>query len=500
MRGEVAGPLLGVVERPAVLGEVEVLDAEAAAVVELRRGGRAPRRSRRRRSGRRRAPACARACPGAAARGRRARAARTGRRPSRRRDRCRRAAAAPGTSARNARTVSAEFTTAPAHGSSSAPRRGAPPAHRAFPHAVGPRSARASCTTPAAASGTRSGSRSAARATSGSVPSSGSMCSKPSACAASARGRRRRRAARRRRRRRRAASAARHASTSASTSASPCRPCCRCWPRVLSKSSRDLRRASSRRRATSTRSASGCWKSVYAYSVRPRICPFTCAACSDARNATSGAFSAGFSSGGGSVPDFSNSAAVMRVAPDGRDRVHGDAVPAELERPHERHAHDPGLGRAVVGLAEVAAQPGRRRDVDDAAVALLLHHRRRVARAVERALQVHARSTASKSVSSIFSSDLSRTMPALFTRMSTVPNASTAVCTMRRRAVEVGDRVVVRHGRAAERLDLLAHLRGGIVVGAAPVERDADVVDDDLARPRARSTARTRGRCRGRNR
>ena len=33
---------------------------------------------------------------------------------------------------------------------------------------------------------------------------------------------------------------------------------------------------------------------------------------------------------------------------------------------------------------------------------------------------------------------------------------------------------------AAERLDLLAHLRGGILVGAAPVERDADVVHDDL--------------------
>ena len=73
-----------------------------------------------------------------------------------------------------------------------------------------------------------------------------------------------------------------------------------------------------------------------------------------------------------------------------RDRVHRDAVLAELDRPHEGHAHDPGLGGAVVGLAEVAAQPGRRRDVDDAAVALLLHHRRRVAGAVERALEVHA--------------------------------------------------------------------------------------------------------------
>src|SRR5439155_3836905 len=80
--------------------------------------------------------------------------------------------------------------------------------------------------------------------------------------------------------------------------------CCRCWPRPLSK-----------RAATSAgvqppslpihAICLGCWKIVYEYSVRPRICPFTCAACSDARYATSGAFNAGFSSGGGSLPDFS---------------------------------------------------------------------------------------------------------------------------------------------------------------------------------------------------
>ena len=39
MRGEVAGPLFGVFERPAVLWEVEVLDAELAAVVELNQAG-----------------------------------------------------------------------------------------------------------------------------------------------------------------------------------------------------------------------------------------------------------------------------------------------------------------------------------------------------------------------------------------------------------------------------------------------------------------------------
>ena len=60
-----------------------------------------------------------------------------------------------------------------------------------------------------------------------------------------------------------------------------------------------------------------------------------------------------------------------------------------------------------------------------------------------------------------------------------MPNASTAVRVMFAGAVEVGDGVVVRHRLGAERLDLLAHLRRGIFLGAAPVERDADVVDDD---------------------
>jgi hypothetical protein len=70
----------------------------------------------------------------------------------------------------------------------------------------------------------------------------------------------------------------------------------------------------------------------------------------------------------------------MRVTP----------VLAQFEGPDERHAHDPGLGRAVVGLAEVAPQAGRRRDVDDAAVARFLHVGRGVTDHVERALHVGA--------------------------------------------------------------------------------------------------------------
>ena len=57
VRAEVVGPADGVVERPAVFGEVEVLDRQTALVVERRRAVRALRRSRRHRAGRRRGPA-----------------------------------------------------------------------------------------------------------------------------------------------------------------------------------------------------------------------------------------------------------------------------------------------------------------------------------------------------------------------------------------------------------------------------------------------------------
>ena len=204
--------------------------------------------------------------------------------------------------------------------------------------------------------------------------------------------RRCRRAARRRRRRRRAAR--RIARTIGRRMSRSCDfgmtmpTCCRCWPRPLSKCSATSA-ASSRRPSTSTRSASGAGRACTRTRCGPRIWPFTCAACSDARNATSGAFERRVLLGRRLLarPLVQRGGHPRRAR--GRHRVHRDAVAAELHRPDERHAHDPGLGRAVVRLAEVAAQPGRRRDVDDAAVALLLHHLGRVPGAVERALQVH---------------------------------------------------------------------------------------------------------------
>ncbi|CAB4924196.1 unannotated protein [freshwater metagenome] len=71
------------------------------------------------------------------------------------------------------------------------------------------------------------------------------------------------------------------------------------------------------------------------------------------------------------------------------DGVHGDLRPGQLHRPGAHHADDPGLGRGVVGLAEVADLAGGGADADDpAALALLAQLHRGGAGAGERAAQV----------------------------------------------------------------------------------------------------------------
>jgi hypothetical protein len=56
------------------------------------------------------------------------------------------------------------------------------------------------------------------------------------------------------------------------------------------------------------------------------------------------------------------------------DGVGLDVVLGALYRQHPGEADQAGLGRAVVGLAEVAEDAGRRGSVDDAAVVLFAHH------------------------------------------------------------------------------------------------------------------------------
>ena len=55
----------------------------------------------------------------------------------------------------------------------------------------------------------------------------------------------------------------------------------------------------------------------------------------------------------------------------GGDAVHGDAVAGQLVGGDDRERGDPGLGRAVVGLADVAVDARRRRGVDEAGVDVL---------------------------------------------------------------------------------------------------------------------------------
>src|SRR6266550_5580578 len=74
---------------------------------------------------------------------------------------------------------------------------------------------------------------------------------------------------------------------------------------------------------------------------------------------------------------------------DGTDRVHRDAVLAEVAGSDLGEAADRGLGGAVVRLAGIPEQPRSRAERDDAAPALLAHVSARVADAGERALQVH---------------------------------------------------------------------------------------------------------------
>src|SRR3954462_1985656 len=73
-----------------------------------------------------------------------------------------------------------------------------------------------------------------------------------------------------------------------------------------------------------------------------------------------------------------------------RDRVDRDAVADQLLRHRAREAEHAGLGYGVVALADVAAQARARREVDDAAGALLVAHpARRGTRAGESAGEAH---------------------------------------------------------------------------------------------------------------
>ena len=128
-------------------------------------------------------------------------------------------------------------------------------------------------------------------------------------------------------------------SLASSTWASPCRPAAGAGRGPCRSRRRPLLR-SSRRPCHIHAICLGCWKSVYAYSVRPRIWPFTCAALlrrevRDERRVQRRILLRRRLVARAFVQRRGHARRARR-----RNRVHGDAVAAELHRPDERHAHD----------------------------------------------------------------------------------------------------------------------------------------------------------------
>jgi hypothetical protein len=114
-----------------------------------------------------------------------------------------------------------------------------------------------------------------------------------------------------------------------------------------------------------------------------------------------------------------------RPHPARADRIGGDAGARILQRGHLGEPHHAMLGRHIGRLVHRAHQPVHRRDVDDAAGALLLHVRQGRRRCMEhrREIQRQDRIPLLDGNSSI---DAVCWMPALFTRMSMRPIVATA--------------------------------------------------------------------------
>ncbi len=112
------------------------------------------------------------------------------------------------------------------------------------------------------------------------------------------------------------------------------------------------------------------------------------------------------------------------------DGVGLDVVLRAFDGEHPGEPDEAHLRRAVVGLAEVAEDPCGRRSADDPAVALLAHDHPRRLGDVEGALAGERRAPSSIRSGSMLWKALSRRMPALLMTTSTLPKASSAVCTM----------------------------------------------------------------------
>ena len=254
-------------ERPAVVGQVEVLDRELARGSRARRGGGAPRRSRRRRVG---SSTCTCVRPGAPWRSctwSASSSSSSGSPPQSATCPVSTSSRSPGTSARNASTrLERVHDRARPRLEQRAAARRATTAPRAPTCRRGRRRARASRTRRRRGFGNAVGQPIGSASVAGSSRRARSMCSNPSARPRRARARRRRRAPRTRRRRRRAARTCHRRSSPLllhPTWASPCRRAAGAG-RGSCRSGRRPRRASSRRRCHIHAICFGCWNIVYA--------------------------------------------------------------------------------------------------------------------------------------------------------------------------------------------------------------------------------------------
>src|SRR5579883_1160273 len=166
-------------------------------------------------------------------------------------------------------------------------------------------------------------------------------------------------------------------------------------------------------------------------------------------------------------------------AGDRRERVHENVVLLALE-PQRIHETDHGkLGAAVVGLAEIAVDAGVRRRHHHAAIGLGAHDRPGSVRDVGGPEEVHLHDEVEILDRHVVEGLVAQHAGVVHHDVDRAEGIDGRLDDVRR-ALGIGDRIVVRHRLSARRLDLGHHLVGSRVVAALTVHRAARIVHHDL--------------------
>ena len=172
-------------------------------------------------------------------------------------------------------------------------------------------------------------------------------------------------------------------------------------------------------------------------------------------------------------------------AGDRGDAVGSHVVALQLGGVDDRHRRDAGLGSDVIGLPDVAVQPGARRRVDDrpvdlgARLGLLPPVLGCVAREVERALEVHGDDAVEVLLGHRHEHPVAQDAGVVDDDVE-VAERLDGLVRPSPGTVEGGDAVGVGHRLATGGDDLVDDRLGGRGVGTAAVAGAAEVVDDDL--------------------